>query len=181
MSGHFRRQRQAEVARGSPSGAAFGGFWCARHGRGVGGASPLWSLMGATMNRRQLRDVRNRQPGGRERGRTAQVGSVRSREMEADSAALDRAQAKLRKAVETRVSVPDDAKPDTHPGSGGSGDGVVRNSAHLTRGDLLVSPSTPRGRRVERKDCPPMHQEKSDRLIRAKMPGNAGGAKEATK
>ncbi len=100
--------------------------------------------------------------------------------MEAGDATLDRAKANLRKAVEAWVSVSADAKPDAQSWLDGSGGGVARNLAHLTRGDLLGSSSERRGRWEGRMDDPPMCQEESDRLIRAKKPGNAGGAKEAT-
>ena len=100
--------------------------------------------------------------------------------MEAGDTALDRAQANLRKAAEVWASVRLNAKPDTQSRPGSSGGGVVRNFAHLTRGDLLASPIEYRGRWGGTKDDPPTRQEKSDRPIRAMKPGNAGGAKGAT-
>ena len=98
--------------------------------------------------------------------------------MEAGDKSLDRAKANLRKAAEAWVSVPVDAKPDTQPWAGCSGGGVARNPAHLTRGDLLASPIQHHGRWGG--NDPPMCLEKSDRLIVALKPGNAGGAKGAT-
>ena len=100
--------------------------------------------------------------------------------MEAGDESLDRAKANLRKAVETWVSVPANAKPNTQPWSGCSGGGVARNPVHLTRGGLLGSATHHRGRWEGQANDPPTCQENPDRPVVAWKPGNAGGAKGAT-
>lgn len=97
--------------------------------------------------------------------------------MEAQGELPPRAQAKLRKAARTGVSVPENAKPNVQPWSGGIGDASSRTLLALTQGELTGS------QRVggsEDNDDPTMSGEKSDHSVVARKPGNAGGAKGVT-
>ena len=76
-----------------------------------------------------------------------------------------------------RVSVPRIAKPDFQSGWPSIGGGGRGKFCVLTRGDLLGSAMS--GRPVG--DGGTTSGEKSDRLIVALKPGNAGGAKGATR
>ena len=98
--------------------------------------------------------------------------------MEALDRPQRRAQAKLRKALEVRVSVPPNPTPDIQSGPRGSGDGDGGTLRGLTQRDLQGSATS--GRREGGNDDPPMSLEKSDHLVGATKPGNAGGAKEVT-
>ena len=89
-----------------------------------------------------------------------------------------RTRVKLRKAIEVRVSVPPNATPNIQSGPRGSGDGEGGTLRRLTQRDLLGSATS--GRRGEGNDNPPMSLEKSDHLVVAMKPGNAGGAKGVT-
>ena len=96
------------------------------------------------MSQRQLHGARNRARPRRytvRNGRRREEGLVSARPcgMEARDTVLDRAKANLRKAAEAWVSVRPNAKPYSQSRPGSTGGGVVRNSAHLTRGDLMAS------------------------------------------
>jgi hypothetical protein len=93
--------------------------------------------------------------------------------MEARDEPQPRTKVKPRKAVLTWVSVPPNATPELQWRQGGIEDGRGGTSLALTRGDLHGSARCGRGLG----DGPSMSMEKSDHLIRAKKPGNAGGAK----
>lgn len=169
------------------------------------------------MSRRQLHEAERGVPraatgadgeatirGSRARRRAA----VRTCGMEALDEPQPRTRVKLRKAIETRVSVPSNVTPDIQSWSRGTGDGSGGTLRALTQGDLPRSRTVwrePRQRRrLERdaRDCglPPVarrvrvvgeeetttqrslgnEREKSDHLVVARKPGNAGGAKGVT-
>ncbi len=155
---------------------------CDWHGHETGGESPLWTLLRGTMSRRQLHDVRNHERAKEpcSWGRTGQVGPARSCGVEAGGIPLHRTKVKLRKAAGAWVSARPSAKPHTQPRPGSSGDGVARSPAYPTQRDLWTSATIRSGRWGGTNNDPPTRPEKSDRLIRAEKPGNAGGAKEAT-
>lgn len=90
-----------------------------------------------------------------------------------------RAQAKLRKAIEVRVSVPPNATPEIQSRPRGSGDGDGGTLRGLTQRDLHGSATS--GRREEGNDDPPTSLEKSDHLVVASKPGNSVGAKGVTR
>ena len=94
--------------------------------------------------------------------------------MEARDVPQHRTRVKPRKAVLTWVSVPPYATPELQSRQGGIEDGRGGKSLALTRGDLDGSARC--GRRLG--DGLSTSMEKSDHLIGAKKPGNAGGAKE---
>ncbi len=98
---------------------------------------------------------------------------VRACGMEARDVPQHRTQVKPRKAGLTWVSVPPCATPDIQSRQDGSEDGGGGKLLVLTRGDLHGSARC--GRRLG--DGLSMSMEKSDPLIRAMKPGNAGGAK----
>ena len=98
--------------------------------------------------------------------------------MEALDAPQHRAKAKLRKAVETWVSVPSNVTPNIQSRSRGTGDGGGGKLCVLTQGDLHQS--APCGKREGGNDDPLMLVEKSDHPIVVLKPGNAGGAKGVT-
>lgn len=98
--------------------------------------------------------------------------------MEAVDKPQHRAQAKLRKAFGTWVSVPSNVTPDIQSRSRGNGDGGGGKLCVLTQGDLHWSAKS--GRRGEGNDDPTMPMEKSDHLIVVLKPGNAGGARGVT-
>lgn len=104
--------------------------------------------------------------------------AVRSCGMEALDRPQRRARAKLRKALEVRVSVPPNATPDIQPGPRGNGDGDGGTLRGLTQRELHGSALS--GRREGGNDDPPMSLEQSDHLVVATKPGNAGGAKGVT-
>jgi hypothetical protein len=104
--------------------------------------------------------------------------AVRSCGMEALGEPQHRTKVKLRKALGIWVSVLVYVTPDIQSRSLGSGAGGGGTLCVLTQGDLMVSTSC--GTRGEDNNDPWMRHEKSDHLIRALKPGNAGGAKEVT-
>jgi len=98
--------------------------------------------------------------------------------MEAVDEPQRRAQAKLRKAIRDWVSVPPDVTPDIQSSPRGIGDGEGGKLCVLTRGDLQRSRS-----RVGGEEETTTHrclEEKSDHLVVAMKPSNAGGAKGVT-
>jgi hypothetical protein len=98
---------------------------------------------------------------------------VRACGMEARDVPQHRTKVKPRKAGLTWVSVPPNATPDIQPRQDGTEDGGGGKLLVLTRGDLHGSARCGRGPG----DGLSMSVEKSDHLIRAMKPGNAGGAK----
>jgi len=96
--------------------------------------------------------------------------------MEACSEPQHRMQMKPRKAGLTWVSVPSNVTPCIRSWQDGIGDGGGGTLSVLTPGDLSGSARSGRAG----SDVGTMSGEKSDRLIRALRPGNAGGAKGAT-
>ena len=96
--------------------------------------------------------------------------------MEAGSQAQHRTRVNPYAGRSTWVSVPSNATPDFQSRSKGIGGGGGAKLRGLTPGDLLGSAA--RGR-TARKGWP-TPGEKSDRLVVALKPGNAGGAKGAT-
>ena len=134
-----------------------------------------------TMSRKQRRETETRAPGYRaRRGRRGhEWPSARSCRMEAVDEPQHRTQVKLRKATWIRVSAPRCVTPDFRTGSRRSGDGGGGKPDGLTQGDLQVSTRVV-GRKEEttivRCTC-----EKSDHLVVALKPGNAGGAKGVTR
>ena len=153
------------------------------------------------MSRRQLREAERRAGEGRQRHEPAETQEAtvecehedacevalagprtrppaRSRGMEALDRPQRRAKAKLRKALEVRVSVQANATPQIQSGPGGSGDGDGGTLRGLTQRDLHGSATS--GRRGGGNDDPPKSLEKSDHLVVATKPGNAGGAKGVT-
>ena len=200
--------RAVELAGATRSALARRGFarrgtaWrCVWHVNEAGGASPPWSQLEATMSRRQLREAERRAGEGRQRhepARTREAAvecehedaceaapagprtrpAARSRGMEALDRPQRRAKAKLRKALEVRVSVPPNATPEIQSRPRGSGDGDGGKLRGLTQRGLLGSATS--GRREGGNDDPPMSLEKSDHLVVATKPGNSGGAKGVT-
>jgi hypothetical protein len=149
--------------------------------RGVGGRrrrrSPA-SIREATV-RRTREDAREAAPAAVAGPPShTQVRAARACGMEAGDGPQRRAQAKLRKAIEVRVSVPRNATPDIQSGPRGSGDGDGGTLRGLTQRDLHGSATS--GRRGGGNDDPPMPVEKSDHLVVATKPGNSGGAKGVT-
>lgn len=98
--------------------------------------------------------------------------------MEALDEPQHRAKAKLRKALDAWVSVPPNVTPSIQSRHRGIGAGDGGTLCVLTQGDLLGSVRN--GRRGGGNDDPPMPEEKSDHLVVAMKPGNAGGAKGVT-
>ena len=98
--------------------------------------------------------------------------------MEARSESLRRTKVNLQAGCLTRVSEPGRAKPDIRSGSNSSEGGRSETFLNLTPRDL--SGSAQRGRTKEGNDQGPMPTEKSDHLIVAMKPSNAGGAKGMT-
>ena len=96
--------------------------------------------------------------------------------MEAGSEAQHRTKVNPCAGRTTWVSVLRDATPDIQSWSYGSGGGGGAKLRGLTPGDLLGSAMSGRGAC----EGTPTPGEKSDRLIVAMKPGNAGGAKGAT-
>ena len=109
-----------------------------------------------------------------------EMASVRSCGMEALDKAQQRTKVKLRKACASWMSVRPNATSVSRSSSTCSGDGVARNLTHLTQGDLWSSAGSGLGRWGGSRNDPSTRLEKSDRLVGAWKPGNAGGAKEAT-
>lgn len=111
--------------------------------------------------------------------------AVRSCEMEARSVPQHRTKVNLQAGMLTWASGPSSVTPDIRSWSGCSGGGSGGTSLCLTPGDL------DRSRRCddsptdlvglcEGNDCRPTSFEKSDHLVVATKPGNAGGAKGVT-
>lgn len=98
--------------------------------------------------------------------------------MEARDKAQPRTKVNPRKAYRSWVSVPLNATPGIQSGPVGIEDGRGAKRPDLTQGELLRS--TFGGRACGGNDKGPRSQEKSDHLVRALKPGNAGGAKEVT-
>lgn len=132
------------------------------------------------MSQEQLHGVRNPSALGRDGRRTTQSGSARPCGMEAGDAVLHRTKVKLRKACASWMSVRPNATSISRSSSTCSGDGVARNLTHLTQGDLWSSAGSGLGRWGGLSNDPSTRLEKSDRLVRALKPGNAGGAKGTT-
>jgi hypothetical protein len=105
-----------------------------------------------------------------------EVEPVRACGMEAGSRARHRTKVNPRKGRTIWVSVPESVMPDIQSWSYGSGGGGGAKFQDLTPGDL---PGSARGGRSARKGGP-MLGEKSDHLVVALKPGNAGGAKGVT-
>ncbi len=96
--------------------------------------------------------------------------------MEAGSEPQHRTRVNSRAGRLVWVSVPRNVTPDIQSGQDGIGSGGGGKSCVLTPGDLLGSASCGR----TGGDVGPKPEEKSDHLIRALKPGNAGGAKGVT-
>jgi hypothetical protein len=129
------------------------------------------------MSQRQLHEaeeglLRQKSPG------RSQTAAARSCGMEARDEPQHRTKVKPRKARRTWVSVPLNATPHIQSWLAGSEDGSGGKQSNLTHGDLPRS--LYEGRACEGNDKGSMSLEKSDHLIRAMKPGNAGGAKEVT-
>jgi hypothetical protein len=105
--------------------------------------------------------------------RVPELEPARACGMEARDEPQHRTQVKPRKAGLTWVSVPLNATPDIQSRQDGLEDGSGGRLLVLTRGDLHGSAGC--GRRHG--DVQLKSVEKSDPLIRAWKPGNAGGAK----
>lgn len=103
---------------------------------------------------------------------------ARSCGMEALDVPQHRARAKLRKAFDAWVSVRPSETPDIQSRHRGTGDGGGGRLCVLTQGDLHGSAAC--GRREGGNDDPPKSVERSDHLIVAMKPVNAGGAKGVT-
>jgi len=131
---------------------------------------PYGALLEVTVSRRQLHEVERVEP-------TPVAYAARTCGMEARGKPQHRAKAKPRKAGPIWVSVPGSATPDIQPRRDGSGDGGGGTLLILTLGDLFGSAES--GRPQGGNDARPMPGEKSDRLVVARKPGNAGGAKGA--
>lgn len=129
------------------------------------------------MSQRQLHVAEEspsrQKPSGRQR-----EAAVRPCWMEARDAPQHRTKVKPRKARRTWVSVPLNVTPYIQSGSAGIEDGSGGKRANFTHGDLPRS--LLEGRACEGNDKGSMSWEKSDHLVRAMKPVNAGGAKEVT-
>ncbi len=134
-------------------------------GEPLGVEVPYGPALEGTVSQRQLHEER-------EAG-AFHFEPVRACGMEARDEPPHRTQVKPRKAGLTWVSVPPNATPDIQSRQDGTEDGGGGTWLVLTRGDLFGSASS--GRRSG--DVSPMFEEKSDPLIGALKPGNAGGAK----
>jgi len=122
------------------------------------------------VSRRQLHEIERVEA-------TPVVFAVRPCGMEARGKPQHRMRMKPRKAGLAWASVPGNATPDIQPRQDGSGDGGGGTSLILTLGDLFGSAGS--GRPQGGNDARSMPEEKSDRLVVASKPGNAGGAKGA--
>ena len=131
---------------------------CARHGRKSGGASPPSN------------------PYWRESNVNSNCGTARFRGMEAASEPQHRTEVNSRAGRSVWVSVRSNATPSSQSRQDGSGSGGGGKTCDLTLGGLHGSGLA--GRTAG--DGGPTPMEKSDRLIVATKPGNAGGAKGAT-
>ena len=116
------------------------------------------------------------EPYWRESTVNSNCGIVRFRGMEAASELQHRTQVNAGSGRPVWVSVRSNATPDIQSRQDGRRRGGGRKTCDLTLGDLYGSGKA--GRTVG--DDGPMPEEKSDRLIVARKPGNAGGAKGAT-
>ena len=120
------------------------------------------------MNQWQLREAGNRQPEG--------LGAARTRGMEAGGEVLHQTQVNPRKAGLCWVRLPSKSKPDIQlcqDGSGGGGS--TKAFAPYPERSPLV-----RGSGRSGGNAGTMPLEKSDHLIVAGKPGDAGGAKGVT-
>jgi len=110
--------------------------------------------------------------------------AVRPCEMEARSESLRRTKVNLQAGCLTRVSEPGRAKPDIRSGSNSNEGGRSETFLNLTPRDLDRSSGRPRpkarGTAHEGNDKGLTSIEKSDHLIVATKPSNAGGAKGMT-
>jgi hypothetical protein len=137
-------------------------------GEKVGGASPLRSLLEATVSRRQLHETMAGIL-------TALVFPARACGMEARGKTQHRTQVKPRKAGSTWVSVPANATPNFQPRS-------ERYWGRRRREAFLPYPRRPPrvhadGRTLGIENARPMPEEESDHLIVAMKPAKAEGAK----
>jgi hypothetical protein len=120
------------------------------------------------MNQEQLREAGNRPPEG--------SGAVRARGMEAGGEVLHRTQVNPRKAGLCWVRLLLEPKPHIQSCQDGSGGGgSTKAFAPYPKRSLRV-----RGSGRSRGNAGSMPWEKSDHLVVAGKPGNAGGAKEVT-
>ena len=152
---------------------------CVGHDFEIEGESPLWDLSEVTMSEKQLHE-----PDRRLSWPCCDGFAVRSCEMEARSESLRRTKVNLQAGCLIRVSEPGRAKPDIRSGSSSSEGGSSETFLNLTPRDLDRSSVSPRpkarGTACEGNDNGPKSIEKSDHLIVATKPSNAGGAKGMT-
>jgi hypothetical protein len=140
------------------------------------------SLLEETMSRRQLHEAERGVATHRQwwlvmsiREAASDGTPARSCGMEALDEPQHRAKAKLRKAFGVWASVRPNVTPNIQSRLRGTGDGGGGTLCILTQGDLHRSAQS--GRREEGNNDPTTPVEKSDHLIVARKPGNAGGAK----
>ncbi len=167
-------QNERARERSEPPSAAqvsgYAGRACARHGRRTGGGSPPR----AHWRESDVKGNCTRKP---HRATGAVDESARRCGMEARSEPRHRTRVNPCAGRSTRVNERLSAMPEIQSGWSGSGGGGRGKSCALTRGDLPGSATS--GRPVG--DDGTTSGEKSDRLIVALKPGNAGGAKGATR
>jgi hypothetical protein len=132
---------------------------------------PDGALLEATVIWRQLRETRRPHLAYR-------VEPVRARGVEARGEPRHRTQVKPCKAGPTWVSTPDSAMPDFQSRRDGIGDGGRGKLFVLTPGELGGAALC--GGRRGGDNALPTPAEKSDHLVVALKPGNAGGAKGVT-